>query len=129
MELIDNLLKNISEDNSYIIKSISSIIINNNINTLEDLKLFQSKKDVINGKELSINDKINYAKNIINSFPYDIDRLDYDDVIKYQRYKDIINNSKVEEDIIINLIKIYDLTCREIYFPYEAYKYIIEKKI
>ena len=116
MELIDNLLKNISEDNSYIIKSISSIIINNNINTLEDLKLFQSKKDVINGKELSINDKINYAKNIINSFPYDIDRLDYDEVIKYQRYKDIINNSKVEEDIIINLIKIYDLTCREIYF-------------
>ena len=130
MELIENLLKRMNSNNSNIIMSISTIITSKKLDTLDKLLEYEEKKFMIDGKRLSTEEKIEYCTEILNSFPYDYDELDYDEIQIYKEQRKILDNPKSSNDGKIKaIIIIFSLTHRELYFPYEAYKFIIEGKI
>lgn len=129
MNLIDNLLVKINKDNSIIIKSLISIITNARINNLDELKLYEEEMFKTNNQYLNEEEKINYCSNIINTFNYDCDGLDFDEIKLYLKYRSIIDNSLNNEEKIIYIIKLFSLTHRELYFVYYAYNFIIDGKL
>lgn len=129
MELVNNLLKNINSNNSKIIKELVDIITDNKINTLEELKKYEENKFKINNNFISKEEKIDYCLSIIKYSSYDYESLDYDEIQLYKKYKNEINTKNDLNIKVLNLIKIFDLTNREIYFPYETYEFIVNKKL
>lgn len=129
MDLVNNLLKYINSNNSKIIKQLVDLITDNKINTLEELKHHEENKFKTNNKFMNKEEKINYCLSIIKYSSYDYELLDYDEIQLYKNYKNgIVTNDDLNIKIL-NLIKIFNLTNRDNYFPYETYEFIIDKKL
>lgn len=130
MELIENLLKKINSNNSTIVMSLSSIITSKKIKTLDELLEYENNKFIIDGKKLTKEEQVKYCIEILNSFPYDYDELDYEEIQVYKKNRKILDDETCEiNEKILSIIIIFSLTHRELYFPYEAYKYILDSKI
>lgn len=140
MDLIENLLKYKNKKNSNLIIELSHIIKTNKITDLKQLEEYEknifkiscqplTKEEPVHYQILTKEQQINYCLSILNSFPFDYDLLDYEEIQKYKLYKKNIIESPNTEEKIKNLIKIFDLTNRELFFPFEAYNLIIENKL
>jgi len=130
MELIEELLKKMNSNNSNIIMSLSNIITSKKIKTLEELFEYETKKFMVDGKEIPKEEQVQYCIQILDSFPYDYEELDYDEIQVYKKNRKVIDDSisSINEKIL-SIIIIFNLTHRELYFPYEAYNFIIDSKI
>ncbi len=130
MKLIDNLLLHINDNNALIIKDISDIITNNKINSLEDLESFEDNYNKYNNSVLSLEEKVNKCKDILLESIYDMDYLSFNNIDDY-RYNIELLKKKDEtlEERVKAVIKLYQITKRDIALPYTAYNLIIEGKL
>lgn len=124
MDLINELKKHQNKDNLPIIKELSDIIKNNNIQTLNQLKEFEEKIFKTNNKNLTKKEKINYAFEIMIP-SYDYEFLTYEEIQVYKIYRNNVLTEKNDDEKIKNLIKLYSLKDCELIFPFEAYNLII----
>lgn len=124
MDLIKELKKHQNKDNLPIIKELSDIIKESNIQTLDQLKEFEEEIFKTNNKNLSKKEKINYAFEIMIP-SYDYESLTFEEIQIYKTYRNNILTREDDDEKIKNLIKLYSLSNRELTFPFEAYNLII----
>lgn len=129
MNIIDELLKHISNDNSKIIKEITEIICVNKINNMEELQQYENNKFKVNGYMLNKEEQVDYCINAFNSFSDDYLDLSFDECKLKSNYLTMLNGNINNEDKILVLIRLFSLTGREMFFPFEACRYVIEGRI
>lgn len=129
MNLIIDLKEHINNKNAMLIKKLTDIIVSNNINTIDELKNFEDKKFTLDEKVLTTEERIDYCVEILRSFPYDYDCLDYDQIQEYKYFRKTLETSDSNEQKIKALILLFDLTSRTLFFVYEAYNLIINNEI
>ena len=84
--LINKLNEIINTDNEEIVSELIDIITSKNINTEKELLDYENYKFTIDGKVLTLIEKIEYCKkNLINSF-IDADILDFEEATIYYEY-------------------------------------------
>lgn len=127
MILVNELLKNINNDNNYLVMDLTDLIIACKFNEEEELKKYEDSKFTIDGKVLSDEERVNYCISILDP-SYDYENLEYEEIQVYKELKNNIDKSSDLDTKIINIIKIFSLTHRDLYLPYQAYKLIINKK-
>ncbi len=130
MHLIEELVKKINSNNMVILMNLSDIITSNKFQTLEELVAYEDKKFTVDKKVLTNEERIKRCMEILDSSPYEYDDLDSDQIDIYKKYRKILDDgSSSIDDKILSIIVLFSLTHRELYFPYEAYKYIIDSRI
>lgn len=129
MNIIDELLKHISNDNSKIIKEITEIICVNKINNMEELQQYENNKFKINNYILSKGEQVDYCIKAFDSFSDDYLELSFDEYKLKSNYVTMLKSNISIDDKILILIKLFSLTGREMFFPVEACKYVLEGKI
>lgn len=127
MILVNELLKNINNDNNYLVMDLTDLINACKFNDEEELKKYEDSKFTIDGKVLSDEERVNYCISILDP-SYDYENLEYEEIQVYKELKNNIDKSSDLDTKIINIIKIFSLTHRDLYLPYQAYKLIINKK-
>ena len=128
-ELINRIESSIKQETEELAESLIFIIENNSITTEEELLKFENDNFTFKGQVLSREEKIDYCyNNIINSY-YDADALDYSDLRIYNKYYDLLKNSKSIEEKIKYIVLLYEMTGRDQLLVYELYKYIINNNL
>ena len=125
-ELAERLRQFTNNENVRIIDDLVSLIIDNEIDNIDELKELEESNFV---KGLTLENKASeaYLSMIKDVYKYDnmnslqIDRLD--------DLKDFYNNSTSTEDKVLYLIKIYDLLHYQLAFPFCAYSLIIKSRL
>ena len=125
-ELAERLRQFTNNENVRIIDDLVSLIIDNEIDNIDELKELEESNFV---KGLTLENKASeaYLSMIKDVYKYDnmnslqIDRLD--------DLKDFYNNSTSIEDKVLYLIKIYDLLHYQLAFPFCAYSLIIKSRL
>ena len=100
-------------------------IIELKIHTLDDLKEQENKLFTINGHILNEQERIDYCMQIINSFSYDYDLLNFDEIQYYKQLKSKLNSDIPNEEKIKNLIILFNMTERNLLFLTESYDFIV----
>ena len=130
MHLIEELLKKLNSKNLRIMMNLSDIITFHKYQSLDELIAYENKKFTVDGKILSNEERIKYCIEILDSSPYEYDDLNSDEIQVYKKYRQLLDdNSSSIDDKILSIIVLFSLTRRELYFPYEAYQYIMNSKI
>lgn len=130
MDLIKELLKKINPNNANIMISLSSIITSEKIESLDKLLEYENNRFKTNGMKMSKGEQIQYCIEILDSFPYEYDELDYDEIQIYKKYRKILDNTLSSmDDKILSIIILFNMTHRELPFPYETYQYIIDGRL
>ena len=128
MNLINEIKKHINENNSSIINELVELISIYNLKNLKDLKDLEESFFRTNNHNLNKKEKINYALTIMITAD-DYENLTFEEIQIYKTYKNNILKTNNLEEKIKNIIKLYNLSKRELIFPYEAYNLIIENKL
>lgn len=125
-ELTNRLMMFTNNDNTLIIDTLVSVIIENNINNLDELKVLE---DSYHDSNLSLKEKIDVCYQKMVRDIYKFDNMSSDEIDKLDELKaKYINSSKIEEKIIL-IIKIYELLHYQMMFPFCTYSLIVEGKI
>ena len=125
-ELAERLRQFTNNENVRIIDDLVSLIIDNEIDNIDELKELE-ESNFVKGLTLENNASEAYLSMIKDVYKYDnmnslqIDRLDV--------LKDFYNNSTSIEDKVLYLIKIYDLLHYQLAFPFCAYSLIIKSRL
>ena len=125
-ELAEALRRFTNNENARIIDDLVSLIIDNEVDDMDELKELEDGNFV---KGLTLENKANeaYLSMIKDVYKYDnmnslqIDRLD--------DLKDFYNSSHNIEDMILYLIKMYDLLHYQLAFPFCAYSLILKSRL
>ena len=128
MSLIEGLQKHVNNDNIYYIEELANIIIEEKINSIEELKEYENKYNKINGEIPSLEDMAKRWINLIDTYPYEHDGLLLSQIKKLQEERKLINDSLLENKIL-HIIKYHYLTNRDNPFPYQTYQLIIQDKL
>lgn len=124
MTLIKELQSRVSNDNIYFIEELADIIIEEKIQTLEELKMYESNYN----NNLSIEEVIiNRIKEIDNN-PFEYDGLLHSQIGILKEERKLIESGNLENKIM-HLIKYYSLTKRYNPFPYLTYQFIMQGKL
>ena len=123
--MVEELLKKMNNDNYNLIKELSKIIINNKFVNEDELKKYQDKLFVINGKELSHKEQVEYCKKIINStidIKEDIDFIDMQRILFLE--EELKKDKTIDEEtkIVVELMSLFEIG---MLLPYDAYKMIM----
>lgn len=125
-ELTNRLMMFTTNDNALIIDTLVSEIIENNINSLEELKVLENSYF---DKSLSMNDRINSAYGDMNKDIYKFENMNSSEIDLYDEFKNKFNNSKQVEERLILIIKMYELLHYQMKFPFCCYSLIVGEKI
>lgn len=129
MKLINNLVHNISNENCLIVKQLTDIIAEEKILNEEQLLDYENNLFLINGKSLSIEERIDYCIKIYEGFPFSSrDLNDSESLQTIDLYKQLKKEININEKIKV-LIKLFVLIGKNLYFPYLAYNFIINKQL
>ena len=118
--MLEELTKHITNNNCGLVKRLADIIVNNKVETLEELdNLYHF-----------IDDKLEFAKKTYKYCDEDYETMDYDQIQEYKVYREILYNDNSSEDEVIKaIIMLGYLADRELLFLKELYMLIIEDKI
>lgn len=126
MEIIKKLQEHITDQNIDYIEELVDIIIEEKIESIDDLKVYENKYNNVDSSNL-YNDVIyNYIKEIDDN-PYEYEGRLYDDIQTLKQERKMMN-SDIIEDKIFHLIKYFKMTNRENPFPYITYELITNNK-
>ena len=125
INLIDNLNSHRTNKNKDLVNELIEVIKDNNINSIEQLVSLEDRKFTIAGKTLNIKERIKYCFLSIENSYYDYDGMLLDEIKELKKLKESILLNIDDKTKILNLIKIYNITNREIIFIKEVYEYII----
>jgi len=125
INLINNLNLHKSVKNEDLVEELIVCIKENNIDTLEKLVLLEDKKFTIGDKVLNNTERIKYCFLTIENAYYDYDGMLMDEIKELKKLKESILLDIDENAKILNMIKIYKITNREIMFLKEIYEYIV----
>lgn len=125
-ELTNRLMMFTTNDNALIIDTLVSEIIENDINSLEDLKFLENSYF---DKTLSMNDRVNSAYDDMNKDIYKFENMSSKELVLYDELKEKFNNSKHVEERLILIIKMYELLHYQMKFPFCCYSLIVGEKI
>ena len=127
--LINNLNEIINDDNEEIVSELIDIITSKNINTEKELLDYENYKFTIDGKVLTLIEKIEYCKkNLINSF-IDADILDFEEATIYYEYIESLKKETSIDNVIKYIAKLYNITNRPILLVSQTYNLLVNKKI
>lgn len=129
MNLSKEIIKNISNSNSKLSKQLIEIINRNKISTIEELQSYENKKFTINGRILTEEERIAYCLKLYEEFPFEYEDLTFEECSLERKYYNELNTNISNREKIINLIKLFSLTGRELYFLIEAYSLIINNEL
>ena len=125
-ELTNRLMMFTNNDNTLIIDTLVSVIIENNINSLDELKKLE---DSYFDSSLSLKEKIEVSYQEMVRDIYKFDNMSNDDINKLDELKSkYLKSFNVEEKIVL-IIKIYELLHYQMMFPFCCYSLIVEGKI
>ena len=126
--MINELNKHITPGNKKLVKYLSTLITYHNINSLEELKDYETKAFVVDGRELTRKDKIKYTTEIAFRSFYDYDDIEDSSSHLIHELKQSLDTNISDEEKIYNIIKLFDLTGKKCYFLVDAYNLIIKDK-
>lgn len=128
MYLSEEIIKKINNANSKISKQLIETINKNKISTIKELQRIEDKIFTINGKVLTDDERIDYCIKLYEKFPFDYEELTFEECIMERKYYNELNTNISNKQKIINLIKLFSLTGRDIYFLTETYNLIINNE-
>ncbi len=128
MKLANNLINNINNDNSYLVKQLVSIINNYKFETIEDLIQYENRIFTIDNKILNKEERITYCMDMYNSFSDEYIDLSFEQCQLERKYLNTLKENISNNEKIKLLIKLFSLTGRELFFIKEAYDLIVNKE-
>lgn len=127
MEFVNRIIDLMTDSNHLYVRHLSEIIINNKFRSIDELKSYEDELFTIDGKLLDDEERINYCMSLLNPGYIDYEVLTYDEI---KLYNELINNindtSKSIDERIFDLVKVFELTKRNMYFVCEVYQYILD---
>ena len=124
-ELTNRLMMFTTNDNALIIDTLVSEIIDNNISSLEELKVLEHK--YYNGISLDKRVELAYKEMILDTYKFD--NMNSLEINKYDEMKELFDKSSNLEEKIILIIKLYELLHYQMKFPFCCYSLIISEKL
>lgn len=125
MYLSEKIIKNINNSNSKLAKQLVEIINKNKILTIEELQNYENKIFTIKGKILTEEERIDYCIKLYENYPFEYEELTFEECKLEREYYNELYTSSSNRQKVINLIKLFSLTGRDLYFLTEAYSLII----
>lgn len=124
-ELTNRLMMFTTNDNALIIDTLVSEIIDNNISSLEELKVLEH--GYYNGISLDKRVELAYKEMILDTYKFD--NMNSLEINKYDEMKELFDKSSNLEEKIILIIKLYELLHYQMKFPFCCYSLIISEKL
>ena len=124
-ELTNRLMIFTTNDNALIIDTLVSEIIDNNISSLEELKVLEHR--YYNGISLDKRVELAYKEMILDTYKFD--NMNSLEINKYDEMKELFDKSSNLEEKIILIIKLYELLHYQMKFPFCCYSLIISEKL
>jgi len=128
MTLIQELQTHANNENIYYIEELANIIIDENINSVQELEEYEKQYNKVNGEYQTIEESIKKWIKIIDQYPYEYDGLLYDQIQELKIERKLIDVGTLENKIL-HIIKYYYLTKRDNPYPYQTYQLIIQNKL
>jgi len=128
MTLIQELQTHANNENIYYIEELANIIIDENINSVQELEEYEKEYNKVNDEYQTIEESIKKWIKIIDQYPYEYDGLLYDQIHELKRERKLIDVGTLENKIL-HIIKYYYLTKRDNPYPYQTYQLIIQNKL
>lgn len=126
IELINELMSHKTLNNEEIVDELVDCIKSRNISKFEELEALEDRMFTFDGKILNLKQRISYCYvETVNAY-YDYDGLSIEEINELQKLKNSVSNDKSDKENILNLIKIYSFTNRQLMFVKEAYEFILE---
>ena len=127
--MVEELLKKMNNNNYRIINELIEIITDENINNINELRMYQNNFFKIDGKELNHDEQIEYCKQAIKSNTSIKENIDFIDIQKIGIIKEKINNNNSNKETTILLIKLMSLLEENMMLPYDAYNLIMNNEL
>lgn len=124
-ELTNRLMMFTTNDNALIIDTLVSEIVDNNISSLEELKVLEHR--YYNGISLDKRVELAYKEMILDTYKFD--NMNSLEINKYDEMKELFDKSSNLEEKIILIIKLYELLHYQMKFPFCCYSLIISEKL
>ncbi len=125
----EELLKKMNNNNYRIINELIEIIVDENINNIDELRMYQNSFFKVNGKELNHDEQIEYCKKTIKSNTSIKENIDFIDVQKISMIKEKLNNNNSDKEAVVLLIQLMSLLGENMMLPYDAYILIMNNKL
>lgn len=122
MNLVDNLRKHINNTNAYIINDLVDILIEERINSIEELEKYEKDSN----SNQSTDEIVKLYLHDIDTYVGEYDNCNLDSMKKLKELRGSIDSS---DDGIKALILYCSLTNRDNPFPYITYQLIINNKL
>lgn len=122
MEFVNNLLEYMNDDNARLIKNIVKLMSKNNINNKEELIEYVHKN--IDSRFKDSDDKLKHCLDLIENSSYTMDSMDGEESYSYLNLKDDLEDEDC--DVILTIIKLFELCKFEQVYILEAYDYIMQ---
>ena len=116
-ELTNRLMMFTTNDNALIIDTLVSEIIDNNISSLEELKVLEHR--YYNGISLDKRVELAYKEMILDTYKFD--NMNSLEINKYDEMKELFDKSSNLEEKIILIIKLYELLHYQMKFQFCCY--------
>lgn len=129
MNLISNLINNITNSNSQIVKELVEIIADKKIKDLNGLGEYEEKLFTFDNKILTKSEQILYCIESYKSFPFSNVDLTFKQMEEKRLLEIEVLKEKNESKKIKALIKLFSLTGKEMMFLVEAYEFVVGKEI
>lgn len=128
MTLIQELQTHANNDNIYYIEELANIIIEEKINSIQELEVYEKEYNKVNDEYQSTENALKKWIGIIDKYPYEYDGLLYDQIQKLKNERELINDG-ILENRVLHVIIYYHLTKRDNPFPYQTYQLIMQDKL
>ncbi len=124
----NELLNNINNNNYKIINELIELLIDEKINTNEELKKYQNDLFAINGNNLNHAEQLKYCIKNIKTNGLISENTDFADI---QRIELLKKELDTENELILtkNIIVLYSMLNKEMMLPYDAYNLIINGEL
>lgn len=128
MTLIQELQTHANNDNIYYIEELANIIIEEKINSIQELEVYEKEYNKVNDEYQSTENALKKWIEIVDKYPYEYDGLLYDQIQKLKNERELINDG-ILENRVLHVIIYYHLTKRDNPFPYQTYQLIMQDKL
>ena len=128
MTLIQELQAHANNENIYYIEELADIIIDEKINSIQELEEYEKQYNKVNDEYQTIENSMKKWIEIIDKYPYEYDGLLYDQIQELKKERKLIDDGTTENRVL-HIVKYYYLTKRDNPFPYQTYQLIIHNKL
>ena len=123
----EELLKKMNNENYRIINELIDLIVEEKIESIEELKNYQDNFFTIDDKKLNHQEQIEYCKKIIYDNPYVKEDMDFIDIQNVRTLKEELKQNKPLEEETKIIIKLMSLMDKDLLLPYDAYNMIMNE--